>query len=265
MAIYNGKSLSQVRSELELACETKPEMLHGKYPYYPPDAYHKRLCSVLGKGGYTLAYSDIAVTTLPTSQVMYSCICTLSFIDDSGNASYSIQGIGSFELIYSSDKDSYQWLNNAGPRLQQRAFKAACKALCMFGDSSEEPGENEPKKTSAKSQKSSSSKSTEKAKATPTRETFITCEDMVSIKTDGQTGKPVYKVHAHRVQGSIMESSESAIIFYPNLYKDCTEQLNEHVFLCSDGKQHKIQVEVTESSYVADDRKQYVFRGFWRE
>lgn len=265
MATYNGKSLSQVCAELEQTCETNPELLHGKYPYYPPASYQKRLADVLGNGGYTVAFSDISTVTLPTGQVILSCICTLSFIDDNGEPSYQTQGIGSFELIYSSEKNAYQWLNNAGPRLQQRAFKAACKSLRMFGDSSEEPGENESQKTSAKSQKSSSSKSTEKAKATPTRETFITCEDMVSIKTDGQTGKPVYKVHAHRVQGSVMESSESAIIFYPNLYKDCTEQLNEHVFLCSDGKQHKIQVEVTESSYVADDRKQYVFRGFWRE
>lgn len=255
MASYNGKSLEQVLNELREPAEAKPELLYDKYPYYSKDVYEGRLDKVLGRSHFFAEYANVQTVHLSQTQVMLECHCTIHFIDDDGNKSYCAQGVGTFELTYSDKGATFQWINNAGYRVQIQAFKSACKSLALFGEKEKAACSATPKDPNHTKKKST---------ATERNEEFITNGEIIMFKTDSRTNKPVYKVEAYRVVGEVMEDKPSAIVFYPNMYKNCADAMNRAVMTCADGKQHKLQLKVTVADYEADERTQYIFRGFGR-
>jgi len=259
MAI-NGKSLEAVFSEFKKESTVKKE-LRGKYWYYPIHAYVGRMNEVLGEEHYRTEYSDFWHVQLSSGQSVIYCKCTVSFIDDEGKVCHVVSGLGSFELTFSSDKGAFIMLDNSGLRLQQQAFKSVCKSLQFFNEREDEhPAAPNQKDTSQ--QKNSANKEENKDKPEPRAEVFYTTGEFIILKEDTKAKKPIYKVYGYRKVGAVMEDTPSAIVFYPNLYKPCTGQLNNMIALCKDGKQHKLSVTVTPSEYKEDNTPQFVFRKF---
>lgn len=255
MATYGGKSLDAVLEEIHSPSTVEKELLDDKYPYYRIDVYEDRLITALGKDHYEVHYSEVTCLTLPTNQAALICNCTINFIDDDGKVSYHACGVGSYEITYSKQYSSFQWLNNAGYRVQQCAFKSACKSMQIFGihDVDDVSSESTPHGKKGK-----------KPRLQEVEEIFVTTGKVEVIKTDTATEKPVYKVIGQRRVGNVMETRQATILFYPNMYKKHIDALNDYIMQCQDGGHHILRAKVSETKTSTETEPKYVFKGFWR-
>ena len=260
MALINGKTLETIFSEFKQESTVKKEQ-KGKYWYHPFHAYLGRMNEVLGEKHYRTEYSDFEHVQLSSGQSVIYCRCIVSFIDDEGRVCHAVNGIGSFELTFSSDKGAFIMLDNSGLRLQQQAFKSVCKHLQFFNEREDE----HPAATSDASSQGTSKQNTSLKKGKkeePRAEVFYTTGEFILVREDARSRKPIYKVYGNKVVGKVMETTPSAVLFYPNLYKAYTEQLNNMIALCTDGKQHKLSVMVAPCEYKEDNAAQFVFHKF---
>lgn len=252
MAKINGKELMDVLAEIQKPCVVERKSKE-KYSYYGIEVYEQRLDSAVGKANYNASYTEPQCIVLPGNQVVLMVRCILNFLDDTGNIAYRAEGIGSVEITYSDKNGSYINLNNSGYCLQAAAFKSACKGMDMFGIHADK--EEKPKAESKDAGK--------KAALPQDKGVFYTSGAFEVVRTDTNTGKPVYKVLANRVVDNLLQIEPVTILFYPNQYKNCPDKVNSYVSLCGDGKQHKILIKYSVSTYQSDT-EQLIFKGFWQ-
>lgn len=255
MSIINGKTIHDIFAELavEKPCE---KYLDGKYPYHEIYEYKERMDQVIGKEHYSMHYDECKMIELPNSQRAYVVKCTITVFDDDGQQVpiLSAEGYGSSELKV-NEKGRYLHLNNVPCYARTAAFKDACRRYDIFGETDvEKAAHSQVGKTGI--QKTGNPYDDHVKVAV--METFVTEGCINIVRTDSQSGKPVYELKCYRKCGSQMEDHASSVIFYPNLYKKEERKVNEFVDLVSDGKQHIVTFKTSPSRQAGC----LVFKGF---
>lgn len=260
MTTINKKSLEQVLKEIQNPVQKNKKTSKG-YGYYSIDMYENCLKNVVGMSHFTATYKDNQHIILPSGQVCLMTVCSLSFIDDEGKICFTTNGIGTYALSQMAETNLFINLGTAGYCLQTEAFKSACRSLQMFGvhdDTSEDDRSAKPS-----SGKAASAERKKEAAQEVKKIEFFTSGAVEVLREDSRTHKPVYKVYGNRVSDGTAEQTPSAILFYPNMYKNDEELLNRFITICSDGLSHNLRIQATESSYAYEDMPQYIFKSFW--
>lgn len=263
MNTINGNELEEVLKAIREPM-SKNRKLENGYQFYDISEYEKRIDDVVGIGHYETRYGDVKNMVLSAQQVVLSTTCEILLIGDAREIVYRANGIGTLALTYSTTNNEFIGLDNAGYLVQLQAFKSACKSMQIFdihgvANESGAAGKNESVKDDSSRKKEGSS--------VVTSEIFYTKTAFDEVKKDTRSDKPIYKIYGNRVVNDMMEERESAIVFYPNIYKKDIEMINNYIALCSDGQMHKLEIDVTRaaSQYQTSDAVQYVFKGFTKK
>lgn len=253
----NGKDVLEILEALAVPkrCEKYLEYGQNKYPYHAIAEYQDRMNSVIGKNHYSLHYDECRMMELPTGQYAYVIKCTITVYDDDWNPvpCLAAEGYGSCEIKMAKDKEKYLLLNNIPMYARMASFKDACRGYGIFGEKDVEEANSKSKETASNRTDSSYNRSSDVA-----LETYLTDGKMRLVRTDGQSGKPVYELSCYKKCGGQLLQTKYSVVFYPNQYKKEEKKIDEFILLLEDGKQHLVKLKTSPTSRTNG----LVFKGF---
>lgn len=264
LTLLNGKTLESAMADFRVYVKAY-ESKKGK-PYHSIEEYTALLDKCFGVSGYRVAYSEFSSMVLPSTQVITSAKASVTVINAEGEVIYTFEGYGTFEVLPNKEGTSYINTSTIGMNTCTGALKSACNGIGAFGIREEGNGNN--KKPSDAGNYNSPSpagqpQNAEPARAATVTETkkFYTTSKLDAYASD-RSGKPIYRLVAHEINGKQYSMEKVEIIFYPNQYegKGIEKLLNNDLSrgsvqaLCVS----KVSEEKRNKSYAGS----YTFKGF---
>ncbi len=248
MSTINGRTIEEVLRMLRAKKKTSRDK-NGK-PYFSIGEYFQIFDSTVGVANYNVDYSDYSFTRTESGQELYSVKCRISILDDEGKVVLYRECYGGYVVQHEKNTGMDVNLQNSAEFVCNTAFKNAAKKFGVFGkyeDGTVSSEGDAPVKPAADKE--------------PRKDAFINVFSQGAFAKVGERdGRPVYTLSARLICGDRMEEAVSNIVFYPNWYGKCSDELNRCITACSQ-KQYRLRLKVS-SLNERDGVKQFMFKGF---
>ncbi len=253
--IVNGKNFADVLNELRVKKFAHAEKQN--YNYFTIDEFVSAFDNIVGVANYSVEYSDFQYSRITTEQEQYTVKCRITIFSDEGEPLLVRESYGGYACQYEKNTHKDVNLQNSSEFACHAAFKNAAKRFGIFGE-----------KTDADSSKNSGGKQSTKNNASKNASNNAGNKNVVMnfvskgkfVEFDTKDDRPCYKLDVLDYPVEENGDKVSQIIFYPNQYHKCAEQLTRCIGTC---EQRPTRLRLTVQNVgVKNNMTQYVFKKF---